>query len=115
MRTPLGINGIKRSYPRISQITPISMEDFCPETLISCALIRVFRGSYCLCFESVKSAKSVDYSVQGKEVFTGSICKKSIPAAPSATSTLATILSAARSTISTVPGSDPIPSTETKA
>jgi hypothetical protein len=47
--------------------------------------------------------------------FAGSVLRNSIPAASSGTSTLATILRVARSIISTVPGSDPTPSTETKA
>lgn len=47
--------------------------------------------------------------------FAGSMRRKSIPAASSATSTLATILSTLRSIISTVPGSEPTPSTETNA
>src|SRR6267154_3528495 len=41
--------------------------------------------------------------------------QKSIPAACSGTSTVATVLRAGKSMISTVPGSDPIPSTVTKA
>ena len=44
-----------------------------------------------------------------------SILKKSIPAASDGTSMVATIFSDARSTISTVPGSEPIPSTEINA
>jgi hypothetical protein len=47
--------------------------------------------------------------------FEGSVLRNSIPAASSGTSTLATVLSVARSIISTVPGSDPTPSTETNA
>ena len=49
------------------------------------------------------------------DYFAGSVLKKSIQAASSGTSTLATTLRAARSIISTVPGSEPTPSTETNA
>ena len=50
-----------------------------------------------------------------KDHFAGSVRRKSIPAASSATSTEATDFNAVRSIISTVPGSEPIPSTETNA
>ena len=47
--------------------------------------------------------------------FAGSVFRKSIPEACWPTSTVATVLSARRSITSTVPGSEPIPSTVTNA